>query len=97
LQFEEGQDADSLGLTGEEVYEITGLAGLIEKFQAGRAVNVRAKAADERETKFRARLRIDTPQEALYYKHGGILQFVLRQLQADRSKPTAVSRGKSGR
>ncbi|MGE5726609.1 MAG: aconitate hydratase, partial [Acidobacteriota bacterium] len=80
LQFRNGQDAESLGLSGEEVYEIAGLAPIIDKFSPQRVVQVRARRADGNEITFQAQVRIDTPQEALYYKHGGILQYVLRQL-----------------
>ena len=82
LQFIDGQDAESLGLTGEEVYEIAGLAPIIEKFPPQRVVQVRAHRPDGKDVSFQAQVRIDTPQEALYYKHGGILQYVLRQLAA---------------
>src|SRR4051794_23776420 len=70
LQYRDGENAESLGLTGEEEYSITGIDG-------GEAKEVTVKAA---ETTFRARVRIDTPKEVDYYKHGGILPFVLRQL-----------------
>jgi aconitate hydratase len=84
LQFRDGQNAASLGLNGEEVYEIAGLAGLWKDFKAGREITVRAKPASGAEKTFSARVRIDTPQEALYYQHGGILQYVLRQLLAPK-------------
>ena len=87
LQFLEGETAQSLGLTGEEVFEITGIRDLIGSFAAGRQVKVRA-TANGKTTEFKALVRIDTPQEAQYYANGGILQFVLRQLL--QSKPTAV-------
>jgi len=76
LQFREGENAESLGLTGEEVFEITGVA---EKLNAGEAPprEVTVKAGDKR---FTALVRIDTPKEAQYMRHGGILPFVLRQL-----------------
>ena len=80
LQFVNGQDADSLGLTGEEVYDIAGLAPIIEKFPPQRMVQVRARRGDGKDISFQAQVRIDTPQEAQYYRHGGILQYVLRQL-----------------
>ena len=83
LQFPAGQNAESLKLTGEEVFEITGIRDVVEHFAAGRAVKVRAG-----KTEFNALVRIDTPQEALYYANGGILQYVLRQLLA--TKPQAV-------
>jgi aconitate hydratase len=87
LQFLEGETAHSLGLTGEEVFEITGVRDLIGSFAPGRQVKVRAGANGKR-TEFKALVRIDTPQEAQYYANGGILQFVLRQLLS--TKPAAV-------
>jgi aconitate hydratase len=87
LQFHEGETAHSLGLTGEEVFEITGIRELMGSFAPGRQVKVRA-SANGKTTEFKALVRIDTPQEAQYYAHGGILQFVLRQLLS--SKPTPV-------
>jgi aconitate hydratase len=86
LQFRAGQNAESLSLTGEEVFEISGIRDLVEHFAAGREVKVWA-AASGKTTEFNALVRIDTPQEALYYANGGILQYVLRQLLA--SKPSA--------
>jgi aconitate hydratase len=88
LQFPAGQNADSLKLTGEEVFEITGIRDVVEHFAAGRTVHVKAAAKDRNPIEFEALVRIDTPQEALYYANGGILQYVLRQLLA--SKPQAV-------
>ncbi len=77
LQFLPGENAASLGLTGREVYAIEGL-------DEGRAsqVTVRAKREDGSEIVFHARVRIDTPQEIDYFRHGGILPYVLRQLAA---------------
>ncbi len=81
LQFDAGQNVESLGLTGEEEYEIVGLREMLEsKFANGRKLTVKAKAADGKSKEFSAMVRIDTPQEILYYKHGGILLYVLRQL-----------------
>jgi aconitate hydratase len=88
LQFREGETAPSLGLTGEEVFEISGVRDVVEHFVAGGQVKVRAMAQGKTKD-FEALLRIDTPQEAQYYAHGGILQFVLRQLLA--GKPQAVT------
>src|ERR1700676_3019802 len=88
LQFPAGQNAESLKLTGEEVFEITGIRDIVEHFAAGREVKVRATIKAKPEIEFNALVRIDTPQEALYYANGGILQYVLRQLLA--SKPQAV-------
>jgi aconitate hydratase len=81
LQFRAGDTAASLGLTGEEVFDVEGLAALLDGgFDAGREVVVKAKAKDGVVKELRATVRIDTPQEVLYYKHGGILPYVLRQL-----------------
>jgi aconitate hydratase len=80
LQYQEGQSAQSLGLTGKETFEIVGLNRGAAKF-----VKVIATSDDgsrTRTTEFEARLRIDTPKELDYYQHGGILQYVLRQLAA---------------
>jgi aconitate hydratase len=88
LQFPAGQNTDSLHLAGEEVFEITGIREVIDHFAAGRTVKVSAKAKSKDPIEFNAVVRIDTPQEALYYANGGILQYVLRQLLA--TKPQAV-------
>jgi len=88
LQFRAGQTAESLKLTGEEVFEITGIRDLVEHFAAGSEVKVRATTKGMPDIEFDALVRIDTPQEALYYANGGILQYVLRQLLA--GKPEAV-------
>jgi aconitate hydratase len=79
LQFPEGETAESLGLTGEEVFEILGIA---EPLNAGQAPprEVTVNAGD---VEFSALVRIDTPKEALYFRHGGILPYVLRQLRED--------------
>jgi aconitate hydratase len=96
LQFEPGQTADSLKLTGEEVFEITGIRNLIEHYAAGQKVKVRAHGAADasparKNSEFEALVRIDTPQEALYYANGGILQYVLRQLLAGKPSAQTVS------
>ena len=88
LQFLPGQNAESLKLTGEEAFDITGIRDVVENFAAGSQVKVAAKVRGEDPIEFEALVRIDTPQEALYYANGGILQYVLRQLLA--SKPQAV-------
>ncbi len=81
LEFEPGESADSLGLDGLETYDIRGLAEVFQgEFEKGARFDVVARAGDEREIRFRVVSRVDTPQEALYYRNGGILQFVLRQL-----------------
>ncbi|HEX3129486.1 MAG TPA: aconitate hydratase AcnA [Thermoanaerobaculia bacterium] len=81
LEFLEGQNADSLGLTGRETFDIDGLAaGVANGFPEDRQVAVRATSDDGNVTEFKARVRLDTPQEVEYYRHGGILHYVLRQL-----------------
>ncbi len=81
LQFEEGQSSESLGLTGEEVFDFAGLTSLLKsKFANGRTLKVKAKTAGGSVKEFNAKVRIDTPQEIEYYEHGGILLYVLRQL-----------------
>jgi len=83
LQFEDGQNAASLGLTGEEVYDFPGLTALLkDRLANGRTLTVKATAADGTVKQFTAKVRIDTPQEIEYFEHGGILQYVLRQLAA---------------
>jgi len=83
LQFEDGQNAASLGLTGEEVYDFPGLTALLTSRLAGsRTLEVKATAAGGAVKQFTALVRIDTPQEIEYFEHGGILQYVLRQLAA---------------
>jgi aconitate hydratase len=89
LQFPAGQNAESLKLTGEEVFEITGIRNLIEHYSAGQKVRVRAKGKGA-PVEFDALVRIDTPQEALYYANGGILQYVLRQLLAGKPETVGV-------
>jgi aconitate hydratase len=86
LQFPDGESAESLGLGGEEVFAIDGIAdavaGVASGDGAGRAVRVRAERDGAQPIVFDARMRIDTPREAEYFRHGGILQFVLRTLLA---------------
>jgi aconitate hydratase len=73
LEFAAGASAESLGLVGEEVFEI-------ESPEGRREVKVKARRPDRSTVEFSARVRIDTPQEFEYYRHGGILHYVLRQL-----------------
>jgi aconitate hydratase len=83
LQFEPGQNAEMLGLTGEEIYDIVGLKDMLDgKFANGKKLAVVAENQTGTTTEFNVTVRIDTPQEILYYQHGGILQYVLRQLAA---------------
>ncbi len=79
LQFPAGQSAESLGLDGTETFSITGLTALNEG-TTPRTVAVKAQRADGSVVSFDAVVRIDTPGEADYFRHGGILQYVLRQL-----------------
>jgi aconitate hydratase len=80
LQFQPGQNAGTLGLTGEEVYDLEGVAALLSGgLPAKREITVKAHK-DSAEKTFKATVRIDTPGEVRYYQHGGILQYVLRQL-----------------
>ena len=86
LQFGAGDNAESLGLTGEEVFSIQGLAEAIKTgFASGKNVTVVAQRADGAAHQFIATVRIDTPQEIRYYENGGILPYVLRQLLAERN------------
>ncbi len=81
LQFQEGDNAESLGLTGEETYSVPGLKAMLDsKFADGKQITIEATKADGTVLHIAATVRIDTPQEVLYYQHGGILQYVLRQL-----------------
>jgi aconitate hydratase len=83
LQFPDGESAQSLGLTGEEVFSLTGLATAMADGGAPPSeVHVRAERAGAEPIEFDARVRIDTPREAEYFRHGGILQYVLRALLA---------------
>lgn len=77
LQFKEGEDATSLGLNGSETYDVAG-----QTDPHAKTVTVTATAEDGTVKSFEALVRIDTPKERDYYEHGGILQYVLRQLAA---------------
>ncbi len=85
LQFPDGESAESLGCSGEEVFSIEGIAAAVaavERGEGAQTVTVRAQRDGAREIAFDARVRIDTPREGEYFRHGGILRFVLRQLLA---------------
>jgi aconitate hydratase len=87
LQFRAGESAESLGLTGRERYDVVGLAQFMSSGSLrGAEIAVRAHADGGAPREFRAIVRIDTPQEAKYFEHGGILPYVLRRLlgSADR-------------
>jgi aconitate hydratase len=99
LEFKRGENAQSLGLTGREVFDVEGLAEVISSNLKTREVTVRTRPAEGDEGKeatFQALVRIDTPQEVLYYRHGGILQYVLRQLLGGRDRAEAVSPAVAG-
>ena len=81
LQFPEGESADSLGLTGTESFSVAGVTEL-NNGTTPKTLKVTATAQDGKVTEFDAVLRIDTPGEADYYRNGGILQYVLRQIAA---------------
>ena len=79
LQFEAGQDAKSLGLTGQETFAVAGVA---KDLAPKKKLTVTATDTEGKKTTFTAVCRLDTPNEVDYYRHGGILHFVLRQLAA---------------
>jgi aconitate hydratase len=94
LQFAPGDSSETLGLTGREVFDLEGLSSAIaSSFAAGRMLTVHARREDGSTINFKVTIRIDTPQEVLYYQHGGILQYVLRQLLGGRQKPRAIGGG----
>jgi len=76
LEFKVGENRESLGLTGHEIFEVEGIASLEPK----KAITVRGKSADGQTKAFSVIARADTPEEVSYYRHGGILQYVLRQM-----------------
>jgi aconitate hydratase len=81
LQFAAGETAESLGLTGEEIFDVVGIpVALAGRGGGAKPVTVRARKDGGRPREFRATVRIDTPMEVEYYRHGGILEYVLRQL-----------------
>jgi aconitate hydratase len=77
MEFLPGENLHSLGLTGLEIFDVEGLA---QKFEPRKKMKVRARKADGKEASFTAVARVDTPFEVAYYQHGGILQYVLRQM-----------------
>ncbi len=76
LEFKPGESRESLGLTGHEVFDVEGVSSLTPRKQ----VAVKAKAQDGSVKTITALARVDTPEEVSYYQHGGILQYVLRQM-----------------
>jgi aconitate hydratase len=93
LQFLAGENSDTLKLNGEEIFDIAEVRDAVEKFVSGRKITVRFKRTTKSSSsgEFQTVLRIDTPQEALYYANGGILQYVLRQLLAGETQPVTVT------
>jgi aconitate hydratase len=81
LQFEAGATAATLGLSGRERYEVTGAA---QRLKPGGALTVRAQGDGGSVVEFQAIARIDTPEELVAFRHGGILPYVLRQLVGKR-------------
>ena len=77
LQFQPGENAESLGLSGREVFDVTGIAGELE---SGQEVTVRGRREDGTETIFSAVARLDTPVEVEYYRNGGVLHTILRRM-----------------
>jgi aconitate hydratase len=92
LQFGDGDSARSLGLSGEEVFSIDGIDDALAAVEGGGDAELLVRArrrdggdaagAEADDVSFRARVRVDTPREAEYFRHGGILQYVLRTLLA---------------
>ncbi len=76
LEFKAGENRESLGLTGHEIFDIEGIASLAP----GKSISVRAKSEAGKTKQFSVIARADTPEEVSYYHHGGILQYVLRQM-----------------
>jgi aconitate hydratase len=84
MEFVAGDSRESLGLSGTETFDVIGFSdALASGFSSGKHLNVRATATDGSAKEFQVKVRIDTPQEAQYYRNGGILQYVLRQLVND--------------
>ena len=96
LQFPDGESAASLGLSGEEAFSIDGLADGDGRRRRSRRGEVRVRAAREgaEPIEFDARVRIDTPREAEYFRHGGILQYVLRDAAGGAMSPAATYRSR---
>ncbi len=85
LEFMPGENADKLGLDGSEEYEITGIE---EELYPGKILNVKARKPDGRVVEFKVKARLDTPVEVEYYKHGGILKYVLRKILKQPARPS---------
>ena len=77
LQFMEGENAETLGLTGHETFDILGLSN---QLKPGEILNVKAVSDDGKKIEFKVKVRLDTPTEIIYYRNGGILHTVLRNM-----------------
>jgi aconitate hydratase len=88
LQFLPGETRETLALTGDEAFDILGVPSALAALSN---VDVIATKPDGKQVKFEAKLRVDTPQEAEYYRNGGILPYVLRQLIATAGTPVESS------
>ena len=85
LQFAPGETVDSVGLTGEETFSFPGLKAMLDSgFAGGKTLTLTATAPDGSTRRIATHVRIDTPQEIVYFQHGGILQYVLRSLATGR-------------
>jgi aconitate hydratase len=93
LQFRPGEGVGRLGLTGHERFDVVGVERAVAGEGGDRHVEIVAVAEDGRRVEFEALARIETPQEAEYYRHGDILKCVLRQLLAGRAQPAVVGPG----
>jgi uncharacterized membrane protein len=85
LEFMEGENAEKLGLDGSEEYDIIGIE---EGLYPGKILTVRARKPDGRIVEFKVKTRLDTPVEVEYYKHGGIMKYVLRKILRKNLKTT---------
>jgi aconitate hydratase len=94
LELPPGKSAAALGLSGEETFDIAGVEAAVKATGADKSVKVTAKKKDGAAVTFDAKVRIDTPQEALYYEHGGILPYVLRQLLVSGAAATPPAAAK---
>jgi len=83
LEFMPGENAEKLGLDGSEEYDIIGIE---EGLYPGKILTVRAKKPDGRVIEFKVKARLDTPIEVEYYRHGGILQYVLRKIIKEQAQ-----------
>jgi aconitate hydratase len=98
LQFAEGDSVQSLGLSGTEHFDVVGLSdGMNDRFRNRSAVTVRARGDNDEVREFETVVRLDTPQEILYYLNGGILQYVIRRLLSGGDRPQAESGGLAGK